>query len=80
MKIEYSDTAKKFLNKTTKSDLIKITKKIELLKESPLIGKKLHGKFEGKRSLRAWPFRIIYRISHDTIQIFIIEHRQKAYK
>lgn len=81
MRIEYSDTTLKFFKKAKRSDRIKIAKKIELLTRNPYIGKKLKGEFEGLRSLKAWPFRIIYQLTEDEmINIVIIEHRQQVYK
>ncbi len=81
MRVEYSPKASKFLKKTQKSDRAKIIKKIELLAQEPYIGKKLRGEFEGLRTLRAWPFRIVYQLSETgVVEIVIIEHRQQVYK
>lgn len=80
MKIEFSNPAKKFFQKAKRSDKLKVVKKIEILKEDPLIGKKLKGEFEGKRSFKAWPFRIIYQAEKDIVYILAIEHRQQVYK
>lgn len=80
MKIEYSDTALKFLKKSRKSDQKKILKKIEVLTIDPISGKKLEGEYQGLRSFKAWPFRIIYYLSEGTIHIVTIEHRQGVYK
>ena len=79
MQVVYSNIAHKRL---PKSERIKIIKKIHLLKENPYIGKKLMGIFEGLRSLKAWPYRIIYRYSLRDKLLFIntIEHRQEVYK
>jgi len=80
VKIEFSNSAKKFFQKAKRSDQLKIAKKIEILKEDPLVGKKLKGEFEGKRSFKAWPFRIIYQVEKDITYILAIEHRQQVYK
>ena len=82
MQIEYSDTAQKQLRKLPKPERIKVLKKIQLLKEDPYAGKKLMGVFEGLRSLKAWPYRIIYRYSPTDKLLFInaIEHRQQVYR
>jgi len=57
-------------------------KKIEKLKNDPYIGKKLKGEFEGLRSLKVWPYRIIYRYLPQDKLFFInvVQHRQKVYK
>ncbi len=82
MKVEYSDTAQKQLKKLPKNKQIKVLKKIEKLKNDPYIGKKLKGEFEGLRSLKVWPYRIIYRYLPQDKLFFInvVQHRQKVYK
>lgn len=82
MQAEYSSTARKQLKRLPKPDQIKVLKKIQLLKAEPYAGKKLMGMFEEFRSLKAWPYRIIYQFFPENKQIFInaIEHRQGVYK
>lgn len=82
MNVVYSDTARKQLKKLPKSEQIKVLKKIEILKVDPHSGKKLKGIFAGLRSLKAWPYRIIYQYSDkdQTLFINVIEHRQQVYK
>ena len=81
MNIVYSPKASKFLKKAPKSDRAKIIKKIELLAQEPYVGKKLRGEFEGLRTLKAWPFRIVYQLSKTgAVEIEIIEHRKQVYK
>ncbi len=60
----------------------KIKKKLLLLEQSPLAGKKLSGELSGYRSLRVWPYRIIYTIDESSLNLTIksIIHRQGAYK
>ena len=82
MKVNYSKTSLKQLKKLTKAKQIEILKKIEKLKNDPDAGKKLKGPLKNFRSLKAWPYRIIYQYSKNdkTIFINIIQHRQSAYK
>ena len=82
MKVEYSDTAQKQLKKLPRNKQIKVLEKIEKLKNDPYAGKNLKGEFEGLRSLKVWPYRIIYRyLSQDKLLfINVIQHRQKVYK
>ena len=63
------------------SDQKKINRKLLLLQSNPLAGKKLKGKLEGRYSLRAWPFRIIYQleISQKAVYVSAIVRRQNAY-
>lgn len=61
---------------------IKIKKKLTLLQSDPLAGKKLSGELLGLRSLRAWPYRIIYTNDDSSLSVTIksIVHRQRVYK
>jgi addiction module RelE/StbE family toxin len=51
------------------------------LKIKPFLGKKLKGEYTGAYSLRAWPYRIFYKVDKekDKIKIVKISHRQDAY-
>jgi addiction module RelE/StbE family toxin len=82
MKVNYSKTSLKQLKKLTRTKQIEILKKIEKLKNNPDAGKKLKGPLKNFRSLKTWPYRIIYQYSKNdkTIFINIIQHRQSAYK
>ena len=59
----------------------KVKKKLQSLEIEPLAGKKLSGELADDRSLRAWPYRIIYSINKDANQVEIsaILHRQGVY-
>ncbi len=78
-----SDAEKQFL-KLPKPERRKIEKKLKLLAENPHTGKKLAGEYANQRSLRAWPYRIIYTVSpaskQEVITVLVILHRQGAYK
>jgi len=76
-----SKNAEKELVRLTKKDQRKIIRKLELLKEDPLLGKKLSGKLRGLWSFHAWPYRIIYELPRaKQLIVHKILHRQKAYK
>lgn len=82
MKLEYSGRAQKDLVRLPKAKAGAVLKKIELLQNSPFLGKKLGGKFSGCRSLKVWPYRVIYQINkwQRIIWIVTVEHRQGVYK
>ena len=82
MKVEYSNTAEKQIKKLPKNKQKKVLITIEKLKNDPYAGKKLKGEFEELRSLKVWPYRIIYRYLPQEKLLFInvVKHRQKAYK
>ncbi|OGG14097.1 hypothetical protein A3D77_06320 [Candidatus Gottesmanbacteria bacterium RIFCSPHIGHO2_02_FULL_39_11] len=80
MKLEFSKNALKNLQKIPFSEHVKIQKKLDDLMTDPFLGKKLQGEFENLRSLKAWPYRILYTIEDNIILIYKISHRQGVYK
>jgi len=80
MRIKYKKSAYRSLDKFQSNERKKLLNKISQLAEYPASGKKLKGKYEGLRSLRVWPFRVVYEIRNSTIVILSIIHRQSAYK
>ncbi len=70
------------LKKIDKRYKIKILKKLARLKKKPYLGKKLVGDLKGYYSLRAWPYRIIYKVYKKKLIVFVIDigHRQGVYK
>jgi len=82
MEVILSLDARKQLKRLPKSEQHKVAKKLIELRNNPLAGKKLSGDLTNRRSLRAWPYRIIYKISKNThkVEVSDILHRQGAYK
>ena len=82
MNVNYSKISLKQLKNLPEKNQIEILKKIEKLKNDPYIGKKLKGPLKNFRSLKVWPYRIIYQYSDSDKVIFInvIQHRQSVYK
>lgn len=82
MKVLLSQKADENLKSLPKSEQKKIIKKLLLLADSPFAGKKLSGEFFGFRSLKIWPYRIIYRIVQlkKELHVGAILHLQGAYK
>lgn len=74
--------AQKQYSRIPKSAQTKVKKKLNLLKDNPLIGKKLEGELSSFRSLRSWPYRIIYKINYSDkrIEVVTILHRQGSYR
>jgi len=60
----------------------KIKKKVQALLNNPQTGKKLTGSLSKFRSMRVWPYRIIYSINTklNRIEVQAILHRQGVYK
>ncbi|PIQ78353.1 type II toxin-antitoxin system mRNA interferase toxin, RelE/StbE family [Candidatus Peregrinibacteria bacterium CG11_big_fil_rev_8_21_14_0_20_46_8] len=81
-KIVYSDEARKSLRKLPKIHLKRIFRAIDVLKTEPHAGKKLQGELLEIYSIRAWPYRILYRLFKKEITILILDigHRQGIYK
>ncbi|OGM93128.1 hypothetical protein A2333_00665 [Candidatus Wolfebacteria bacterium RIFOXYB2_FULL_49_7] len=77
------------LPKSVQKDLEKLDKKIRMrviitlqeLSKDPFAGKKLQGEHAGQWSVRAWPYRVIYRINKGELVVLVIRiaHRQGAY-
>jgi mRNA-degrading endonuclease RelE of RelBE toxin-antitoxin system len=46
------------------------------------MGKKLQGDHKGQRSLRVWPYRIVYVVQQKVVTIAVLKigHRQGVYK
>ncbi len=82
MKVYLTREAKKQLFSHRVSDQVKIQKKCTSLADNALLGKQLSGEFKGLRSLKAWPYRIIYLIKTEEKEVWItsILHRQGVYK
>lgn len=82
MKVALSKDAQKQYEHLPKTQQIKIRKKLIGLEQNPHSGKKLEAELKGIRSLRAWPYRILYEINKDKqiIEVHKIVHRQGAYK
>lgn len=71
--------AQKQYKKLPPKQQAKIKKKLVSLGNNPNAGKKLAGELAQLRSLRAWPYRIIYYLDKNKIFITSIVHRQGAY-
>ena len=82
MDIILSKDAGKQYKRLPISEQTKIHKKLIGLQQNPYEGKKLMGELEGIRSLRIWPYWILYEINKEkkTIEIHKIAHRQGIYK
>ena len=79
--VRLKPSAEKVLNKLQEKDQTKIKRVLYELSLDPFIGKKLKGDLEGEYTIRAWPYRIIYRIQKKELIVFIakIGHRQGVY-
>jgi addiction module RelE/StbE family toxin len=80
MTIEYSKSACNQIEKLPSVAQKKIIRKIDLLSQNPLAGKQLQGELSSYRSLRAWPYRILYEIVGKRLIIISVAHRQSVYK
>jgi mRNA-degrading endonuclease RelE of RelBE toxin-antitoxin system len=82
MQVIVTPEAQKQYERLSVPEQKKIKKKLSVLESSPLEGKKLSGKMSELRSLRAWPYRILYYIDNARSFVFVvtIAHRQGVYK
>ena len=81
-KVLLDPSAEKELNNAPREVQSKIAAVIDLLEKKPYAGKLLDGKFKGLRSIRAWPYRVIYEIYENKLIVYIlrIRHRKDAYR
>lgn len=80
--IRYSKTAAKSLLRLDHLTRDRMKEAILEIAQNPLMGKKLKGDFgkEGLRSLKVWPYRIIYRFESSYLDIIFVEHRKDVYR
>jgi mRNA-degrading endonuclease RelE of RelBE toxin-antitoxin system len=76
----YKPNVIKQLRKLPLAERHKIIRKLEFLSSDPESGKQLKGELQGLRSLRAWPYRIIYEVKKGSIIIYSIAHRKEVYR
>jgi len=77
MQVILSNNAKRQYGHLPESEQKKVKKKLFSLETNPLSGKKLSGELAIYRSLRVWPYRIIYIINNKKkrVEVSDIEHR-----
>lgn len=82
MDIVIAKDAQKQYKKLPKAEQAKIKRKLLVISADPLAGKKLDGELRERRSVRAWPYRIIYKINkkENRVEVSDILHRQGVYK
>lgn len=82
MKLEYSKSSQKSLKRLSQKKRIKALLIIGEITKNPLVGKKLKGKLSQLRSIKVWPYRIVYYYNKKSKYLFIdeIEHRQGVYR
>ena len=82
MRLALSENAEREYKRIPGREQAKIKKKLTSLENNPYSGKKLGGDLTIYYSIRAWPYRIIYRIDKSEKRVYIqkIQHRQGAYK
>ncbi len=80
--LEVKAKALKELASLPKKDQERIVGMFDVLRENPFAGKQLEGKFKGLRSLRVWPYRIIYVIDQRIITVTVLKigHRKDVYR
>jgi mRNA-degrading endonuclease RelE of RelBE toxin-antitoxin system len=82
MHVVITEEAEKQYKHLPKPEQTKIKKKLAVLENYAYVGKKLTGDLTRFRSLRAWPYRILYSVDEEKQEITVnsIQHRQGVYK
>ena len=80
--LEVKTKVYKQLESLSKKDQQRVYAAFDILRENPTAGKQLEGKYKGFRSLRVWPYRIIYAVDHGMITVTVVKigHRKKVYR
>jgi len=81
MKVFLTPSALKQYKLLPENFKIRIKKKLFFPENNPYEGKKLSGKLSEIRSLKVWPYRILYYIDKSSKKIYVvtIAHRQGVY-
>ena len=59
---------------------VRVKKKLLFLENNPYEGKKLSGKLSEFRSLRVWPYRVLYYVDKKSKKVYAVTaHRQGVY-
>lgn len=74
--------AMKELHSLPKKDQGRVLAAFDVLRENPVAGKLLEGNYKGFRSLRVWPYRIIYFVDHKIITVTVVKvgNRKNVYR
>ena len=82
MNVILSKNAHKQYERLSGIQRTKVRKKLEALSKDAYAGKKLVGELSPLRSLKVWPYRIIYEVNDQIkmIEVHKIAHRQGVYK
>ncbi|MBI1934650.1 type II toxin-antitoxin system RelE/ParE family toxin [Candidatus Peregrinibacteria bacterium] len=80
--LEVKTKVLKKLESLPKKDQKRVLAAFEVLQENPTAGKQLEGKYKGFRSLRVWPYRILYAVDHGIITVTVVKigHRKDVYR
>ncbi len=80
MQIIVTPKAIRQFDRIPRIDQKKIKRKLETLEQNPYEGKKLSAELSETRTIRAWPYRILFTIERNEIRITNVVRRQGAYK
>lgn len=80
--LEVKAKAQKQLESLPKKNQKRVLAVFDVLRENPTAGKQLEGKYKGFRSIRVWPYRIIYAIDHAIITVTVVKigNRKNVYR
>lgn len=80
--LELKTKALKQLASLPSKDQERILAAFDELRANPLAGKQLLGDYKGLRSLRVWPYRILYAVDHAVITVTVLRigHRKDVYR
>ncbi|MCG2690056.1 type II toxin-antitoxin system RelE/ParE family toxin [Candidatus Parcubacteria bacterium] len=77
-KIRFSSKARHSLKRIPQEWQKRIEEAIVSLQKSPFYGKKMWGKFQKKRRLKLWPYRIVYEVNEKNCLIYVLSIAQRG--
>jgi mRNA interferase RelE/StbE len=79
-RLEFAPRFERRLKNLDRQSQIRILREVQVLKVDPHAGKPLRGRWEGTRSLRIGPYRVIYMASKDKVIVLTVGHRKAVYE
>jgi mRNA interferase RelE/StbE len=77
-----TDKAKKELKKLPIPEQKRVILMLRKIRENPKIGKRMEGVYQKLFTVRFWPYRILYEVSHEKIVVTVVRigHRKDVYQ
>ena len=80
--IRIKGSAAKDLQRTGKTDRLRIMSAIDRLSDNPFAGSALKGDLRGLRRIRVGDYRVLYELLNETLVVLVVRvaHRREVYR